>query len=73
MLFRSAFLFGKNGSFKDTNSAESIWAAVHDVSKFQFGPDVVEAFEKHFYNDKNNIKYNVDLNDFQCKYYKPEK
>ena len=68
-----AFLFGKNGSFKDTNSAESIWAAVHDESKFQFGPDVVEVFEKHFYNDKNNIKYNVDLNDFPCKYYKPEK
>lgn len=68
-----AFLFGKNGSFKDTNSAESIWAAVHDKSKFQFDKNVVEKFEEKFYNDTNNIKQNVNLNDFPCEYYHSQK
>ena len=45
------FIFGDNGNIKDINSVESIWAAIHDPKKFNWGDDVLAAIEKKIIED----------------------
>lgn len=63
------FIFGNEGDMNDTNSPESMWAAIHDKKKFTWGDDVLGAIEKKIYNDSELKKLNVDFNDFPCELY----
>lgn len=63
------FVFGDEGTLADVNSAESVWAALHDPKKFKWGKDVVEKIEEKVYNDKSMQEFNFDPKDFPCQYY----
>ena len=63
------FIFGDNGTLKDINSIESIWAAVHDPKKFTWGDDIVAAVEKKILEDPG-MEGKLNKEDFPCKFYK---
>ena len=62
------FVFGDKGEISDINSAESLWKAVHDESKFTWGKDVIKNIEEKFINDPT-VKDKINVEDFPCKYY----
>ncbi len=61
------FIFGDNGDIKDINSAESLWAAIHDNNKFSWGDTILKNIEEKFINDPQ-VQDKIDKKDFPCKF-----
>ena len=64
------FIFGDNGTLDDINSIESIWKAIHDPKKFNWGDDVLAAIEKKIIEDPG-LEGKLNKEDFPCKFYNP--
>lgn len=64
------FIFGDNGTIEDINSIESIWKAIHDPKKFNWGDDVLAAIEKKIIEDPG-LEGKLNKEDFPCKFYNP--
>lgn len=63
------FIFGEKGTLEDINSAESLWKAIHDPSKYKWGDEVLYNTEKKIITDKMLIE-KINKEDFKCTKYK---
>jgi len=61
------FIFGEKGTLEDINSAESLWKAIHDNSKFKWGDNIIEKIEKKILEDPM-LSDKINIKDFPTKY-----